>query len=120
MKPRDELDRALALDDRTERKIAVVAVVTAALDNLGIRPVIVDGVAVEYWTYGEYSTADIDVLTPYLPEIDRRLVGLGFVRQSRHWVLPHTDIFLGHPAARCRATRQLWRSPSLRSDARSC
>lgn len=94
---RTELKSALALADPTERKIAIVAVITSALADLRIRPVIVGGVAVEYWTYGEYATGDIDVVMPYMPVIDERLAQLGFRREGRHWVLPGEDVFFEAP-----------------------
>ena len=55
---RDELERALALDDKTERKLAVAAVVNLAVQPLGLRAVVIGGLAVEFWTQGEYTTAD--------------------------------------------------------------
>lgn len=96
---RDELAQAIAGEDPTERKIAVVAVVTAALADLRVRPVVVGGLAVEFWTYGEYATADIDILMPYDPQISARLAALGFEREGRHWVLPGSDVFLEAPGA---------------------
>ncbi|MEX2211254.1 MAG: hypothetical protein WD689_05765 [Gaiellaceae bacterium] len=90
---------ALALENETERKLAVVGVIDQALRDLGIRPVVVGGVAVEFWTYGEYATADIDLVMPYLPAADDRLVELGFARKGRHWVLPGTEIFVEAPGS---------------------
>lgn len=91
------LDAALARDDPTERKIAVVGVIDYALRDLGIRPVVVGGVAVEYWTYGEYATGDIDLVMPYLPAANERLAELGFEREGRHWVLSESEIFVEAP-----------------------
>lgn len=93
------LEAALARDDPTERKLAVVGVIDLALRDLGIRPVVVGGVAVEYWTYGEYATGDIDLLMPYLPAASDRLAELGFERKGRHWVLPGTEIFVEAPGS---------------------
>lgn len=91
------LEAALTRDDPTERKLAVVAAIDRALRGLGIRPVVVGGVAVEYWTYGEYATGDIDLVMPYLPAANERLEQLGFRREGRHWVLPETEIFVEAP-----------------------
>jgi hypothetical protein len=93
------LNAALARDDPTERKIAVVGAIDYALRDLGIRPVVVGGVAVEYWTYGEYATADIDLAMPYLPAASDRLAELGFRREGRHWVLPEAEIFVEAPGS---------------------
>lgn len=94
---RELLDAALARDDPTERKIAVVGAIDYALRDLGIRPVVVGGVAVEYWTYGQYATGDIDLVMPYLPDANERLADLGFQREGRHWVLPESEIFVEAP-----------------------
>lgn len=67
---RTELERALALEDETERKLAVAAVVHQAVQPLGFRAVVIGGLAVEFWTQGEYTTADIDLYLPHSP--DRR------------------------------------------------
>lgn len=52
----NQLERALRLEDPTQRMLGVVAVVTAAVRDLGFVPVVVGGLAVQFWTYGEYTT----------------------------------------------------------------
>src|SRR2546425_13034246 len=95
--PKAELELALQLEDETERMLAVVGVVAEALHDLGFVPVVVGGLAVQYWTRGAYTTADIDVLLPHRPEIDRRFEALGFEREGRHWRLPGRDVFVEAP-----------------------
>ena len=97
--PKAELARALALANETERKLAVTAALASAIADLGVKPVIVGGLAVEYWTYGAYSTTDIDVLLPSSPEISVRLGQLGFDRRGRHWVIEGEEMFLEAPGS---------------------
>ncbi len=88
---RTELSRALHADDKTERYLRVVAAVELALNDLPVRPVIVGGLAVEYWTRA-YNTSDIDVLLPSTRDVERRLRALGFRSRGRAWELPDTDV----------------------------
>jgi hypothetical protein len=96
---RRDLEAALALENATERKLGIAAAVANAVADLGLTPVVVGGVAVELWTYGEYATGDIDLVMPYLPEIDERMASLGFEREGRHWTLPGSDVFVEAPGS---------------------
>jgi hypothetical protein len=95
---REALAAALVAEDKTERMLRIVAAVQSALADTGLRPVIVGGLAVEYWT-GSYSTADIDVLLPTHAVITHRLEALGFVRHGRVWELPGHDVIWEMPAS---------------------
>lgn len=99
---RVDLEDALQLEDQTERMLAVVAVIADAVRDLGVTPVVVGGLAVQYWTHAQYTTGDIDILLPSLPEIDERLRELGFVREGRHWVIPGRDVFVEAPGSALR------------------
>lgn len=105
---RTELERALALEDETERKLAVAAVVHQAVQPLGFRAVVIGGLAVEFWTQSEYTTADIDLYLPHSPAIDDALAGLGFTKQGRHWVLEGHDVFVEAPASVPRESEEVY------------
>jgi hypothetical protein len=83
-----ELERTAGIGDLTEQMLEIVGVVDAALAPLGIRPVVVGGLAVAYWVSGLYVTADIDVVMPHAAGVDDRLAALGFEREGRYWTLP--------------------------------
>jgi hypothetical protein len=68
--------------------LEIAGVVDAALRAIAIRPVVVGGLAVAYWTTGLYLTGDIDVVMPHSSEIGQRLAALGFERDGRFWTLP--------------------------------
>lgn len=93
---RQALAQAVAATDRTERMMRVVGAVDVTLADLGLRPVIVGGLAVEYWTRA-YATADIDVLLPTSDDVVRRLDALGFERHGRVWRLIDEDVIWEMP-----------------------
>lgn len=92
---RADLGRALALENETERKLAVVAVVDRAVQQIDVRAIVIGGLAVEFWTRGAYSTADIDLYLPNGPAVMQLLAQLGFERRGRHYVID--DVFLEAP-----------------------
>lgn len=97
--PRAELEDALALENETERKLAVAALIDELVRDLGFRAIVIGGVAVEFWTHGAYATGDIDLYLPHGPAVDERLELLGFERRGRHWVRPEHDLFVEAPAS---------------------
>jgi len=96
---RAQLEALLRLEDETERKLAVAALIDDIVRSLGFRAIVIGGVAVEFWTRGAYSTADIDLYLPHGPAVDERLAELGLHRQGRHWVDPEHDLFIEAPAS---------------------
>ena len=95
----DELAQALALENETERKLAVVSLIDERVRRIDWRAIVIGGLAVEFWTHGEYSTTDVDLYLPHGPAVDDLLAELGFQKQGRHWVLPEHDFFLEAPAS---------------------
>jgi hypothetical protein len=85
---RVELQRTADIRDATEQMLEIAAVVDAALRAIDVRPIVVGGLAVAYWTTGLYLTGDIDVVMPHSAEIEQRLAALGFERDGRFWTLP--------------------------------
>jgi len=75
------------------KKIEIIAVITTAVEEqLGIRPVIVGGQAVEFYTAGGYSTMDIDLICETSTDkIDSILTRLGFARENKYWILTSED-----------------------------
>jgi hypothetical protein len=97
--PRDDLKRALAIENETERKLAVVSLIDQQVRRIEWRAIVIGGLAVEFWTRGVYSTTDIDLYLPHGPAVDDLLAELGFSKQGRHWVLPGHDLFVEAPAS---------------------
>jgi hypothetical protein len=96
---RAQLEAILQLANETERKLAVAALIDDVVRALGFRAIVIGGVAVEFWTRGAYSTADIDLYLPHGPAVDDRLAKLGLHRDGRHWADPEHDLFIDAPTS---------------------
>ncbi len=99
---RADLHRAAEITDAAQRTLEVVAVIEEAATPLGIRPTVVGGMAVYFWTEGEaFATYDIDVVMAVPEQLVEILAGLGFARSrdGRHWELPGTDVLLEAPGS---------------------
>ncbi len=95
------LNRAAAKQDKLEKQIYVAAVISGAFEEKGFSVVLVGGTVVEYYTAGEYTTADIDMVLPPLEknEVEMIMRRLGFERfeDYRHWLHPHIPIPVEFP-----------------------
>lgn len=81
-----------AVEDRLERRLRFAAWLTAALAPYGVRPVVVGGHALEFYTLGDYATGDIDMVCPDLAPVKRVLQEAGFRQEGRHWYREDLDI----------------------------
>lgn len=113
---RGELQRTADIADLTEQMLEIVGVVDAALKPLGIRPVVVGGLAVAYWVSGLYLTADIDVVMPHAEGVEERLAALGFRREGRYWTLPGRQTVLEAPGSTLIFNRDGYTEAQLASD----
>ena len=82
--------------DELDKKIEIIAIVTSAIEeNLNIKPVVVGGQAVEFYTTGGYSTMDIDIICESsIADIDEILSNLGFTRDQKYWVYDDEELEL--------------------------
>lgn len=83
--------------DRLERHLRAAAAITGELATMGLRPVVVGGSAVEFYTRGAYATADIDLIVPGLAEVAEVLQGLGFERRGPSFVHPDVPVVVDLP-----------------------
>lgn len=85
--------------DKLLMRIEIVAIITEALKVLKVRPIIVGGQAVEFYTSGGYATMDIDMLCgASIAEIDQVLKPLGFRKEGKYWTIENTDIAIEVPS----------------------
>jgi hypothetical protein len=84
--------------DRLRRRLVALGALTARLAPLGIEPILVGGLALEVYTDGGYSTADVDLALPHTPEVDQAFADLGFQKRGRFWVRPELDLLFEAPA----------------------
>jgi len=78
-------ERLALIADGTKRGLALMAELSAQLDP-AIRPVIVGGFAVEFYSTGGYRTNDIDACCMRPAEAGAVLETWGFRKVNRHWV----------------------------------
>lgn len=102
--PRSAADRraafesAAAIEDETERALEAASVIAEDLGELGLKPVVVGGLAVAYWTAGIETTGDIDVVVPVSNEtLDERLGALGMEPVGRVWATPDRRVSFERP-----------------------
>lgn len=96
---RKRLGAAIRIQDPLQRHMFVLGVITAALEPHQVRPVLIGGAAIEFYTFGGYSTGDID-----LAVADHRLLAnvmdkLGFERRGRVWYHPRVAETVEAPAS---------------------
>ena len=86
--------------DKIYKNIALTAVITEALKEKNIRPIIVGGQAVEFYTAGGYSTMDVDLVTPAsIKEINPVIKELGFEKEGKYWTYDQLDFALEFPGS---------------------
>ena len=73
------------MDDPLRQKLAVIAAITKALEPQGIRPVVIGGLAVAFYTSGGYATDDVDLAVVGREQFGEALEALGFTREGRFW-----------------------------------
>lgn len=78
--------------DRLERHLRAAAAITGDLATMGLRPVVVGGSAVEFYTRRAYATADLDLIVPGLAEVAEVLKGLGFEPRGPSFVHPDVPV----------------------------
>lgn len=91
------LERAALEADRTTRHLLVGA---ALADVLSVEPIVVGGVAEDFYTGDRYKPTDLDMCAPISREDMKRLRALGFEREGRHWFHEATHVAVEFPDER--------------------
>lgn len=94
-----EFKRLLKISPPFKQRLYFVGILTKYLKDEGIRPVVVGGNAVEFYTLGTYATVDIDLVSPGYEIIDKLLKSWGFEKLGRHWLLSEIDLEVEIPAS---------------------
>ena len=93
----ERLEAAKEIAEPLRRRLWVVAVIAEALKDQGIRPIVVGGSAVEFYTFGGYATADVDLVVGDRALLGQVLKQLGFRSEGRMWYRDDLDIVLECP-----------------------
>lgn len=80
-----------------KRRIFFVAILSTALKEKGISPIIVGGNALEFYTLGSYATEDIDIVCNGIEEVSKILESWNFKKIGRHWYNSEIDISIEIP-----------------------
>ncbi len=95
---KERLNKIKSMSDPLQRKLWALAVVTKALEPLKMRPILIGGTALEYYSLGGYSTTDVDIALPYDPQVDKVFAALGFKKEGRYWSNNELDLLFEAPA----------------------
>ncbi|MEK7274425.1 MAG: UbiD family decarboxylase, partial [Candidatus Desantisbacteria bacterium] len=94
----EKLKKVISIEDPLKKRLWTLAVITAALHPYKIRPILIGGGAVEYYTFGGYSTFDIDIAVSDHQILTEVMDNLGLKKQGRYWVREDLDIVIESPA----------------------
>lgn len=82
-----------------EKMIYLVAALTTYFEGSDVKPVIVGGLSVEIYTRSNYTTFDIDIITPGRDEIDQLLTEeLNFEKTGRSWYHKELELSIEIPS----------------------
>ncbi len=91
------LEVAGQISEPLRRRLWVVAVLAEALRPQGIRPVVVGGCALEFYTFGGFATADVDLVVGDRELLGRTLDRFGFALEGRFWYREDLDLVIECP-----------------------
>lgn len=98
-KTQDVLEEVKNTKNPLEKRLLFLGLLTAALEKYKIKPILVGGNALEFYTMGGYATADIDIVFPDNKLIDDVLKKWNFEKEGRHWFRADLDIAIEAPGS---------------------
>lgn len=93
------LAEARSIKDKFQRSLFVLGILTGILEKERIRPILVGGGAVEFYTLGNYTTYDLDLVINGREVAAKVLERMGFSRLpgARHWFSEELDLAIEVP-----------------------
>lgn len=95
----DVLEQVKNTENLLEKRLLFLGLLTEALSKHEIKPILVGGNALEFYTLGGYATADIDIIFPDNKLIDEVLKKWNFEKEGRHWFRADLDIAIEAPGS---------------------
>ncbi|MEW5692463.1 MAG: hypothetical protein AB1765_04130, partial [Candidatus Hydrogenedentota bacterium] len=77
------MEKAKRISERFERMLFVLGIITKGLCTKGLKPILIGGCALEFYTYGGYNTMDIDIALPEDEYYNELMKTLGFKKEGR-------------------------------------
>lgn len=99
-----ELKKAASLSEPVERNVLIAAIIAEALRSVSQDPILVGGVAVEYYTQGGYSTADIDLVSAGGRDLVQVMESLGFEKIGKDFIQKTLKIYIEFPSRHLKAS----------------
>lgn len=87
-----EFKKLSEIENDFKRRLYFTGILTKYLGEKKIRPVVVGGHAVEFYTLGSYTTGDIDIVSEGQKEIENLLRLWGFKKVDRLWISIQNNI----------------------------
>jgi len=87
-----EFKKLEKIENPFKKRLYFVGILTKYLEKEEIKPIVVGGHAVEFYTLGSYTTGDIDLVCEASEEIEKLLKNWGFEKVCRIWVSKELDI----------------------------
>ena len=85
--------------DDFKRKLLFLCWLRNELKKDNVEFVVVEGSAVELYSFGKYLSGDIDIVSPASSRIGEKLENLGFVKHGKNWISKELRLFLEIPAS---------------------
>lgn len=95
---RRRLQQIEQIKDPLQRKLWALGVLTKGLALHKLRPILIGGAALEYYSLGGYATSDVDVAVPTDRAVDAVFAEMGFKKEGRYWVEQDLDLMFEAPA----------------------
>lgn len=100
------LKKASEEKELAKRGIKIAAVIAEALRQIGENPVLVGGVAVEFYTEGGYATKDIDMVAVGGKPLQAVMQELGFERRGKDYLNKNLQIYIEFPSEALNASEK--------------
>lgn len=97
MNDEDLFDKLKEIDLPFKRRLYFLGILTKKLKKFEIKPILVGGNAVEFYTLGSYSTEDIDIVCIDRDKVNEVLLKMGFKKLGRYWFNEVLDITIEVP-----------------------
>lgn len=94
---KNRLQKAAAEKNVAKRGVRIAAVIAGALRQIGQDPILVGGAAVEFYSEGEYTTKDIDMVAPGGKELWEVMEQLGFAKRGKDYIHEELKIYVEFP-----------------------
>jgi hypothetical protein len=91
------LNKLKKIKEPFKKRLFFVGILTEKLKDYNIKPILVGGNAVEFYTLGSYSTEDIDIVCYERDKVDKLLKDMNFNKVGRYWINGDLDIVLEIP-----------------------